>query len=58
MFGAPLVMAQGGSERQYIGTPMSPSANRLRQYYLNMFCGFIFMFGPPLLLAQEASVRH
>jgi hypothetical protein len=28
VFGAPLVMAQGGSVRQYIGALMSPSANR------------------------------
>jgi hypothetical protein len=28
VFGAPLVMAQGATVRQYIGAPMFPSANR------------------------------
>ncbi len=59
--GAPIVVARGASVRQYIGAPMPLSANR--QCLPSMvsklcFADFFFMFGPPLLLAQGASVRQ
>ncbi len=55
VFGAPLVMAQGGSVRHYIGAPMSPIGNADQARCAN---NTFSVFGPPLLLAQGASVRH
>jgi len=48
---------QGASVRQYIGAPMSPApiGNADQTQWAN---NIFFVFGPPLLLAQGASVRQ
>jgi hypothetical protein len=55
--GAPIYWRRGASVRQYIGAPMSPApiGNAHQAQYAN---NFFSVFGPPLLLAQGASVRQ
>ena len=55
--GAPIYWRRGASVRQYIGAPMSPApvGNADQAQFAN---NFFFMFGPPLLLAQGATVRQ
>ncbi len=50
-------MGQGTSERQYIGAPMSPAPIGIA-HQAQWANNFYFLFGPPLLLAQGASVRQ
>jgi len=55
--GAQTYWRRGASVRQYIGAPMSPApiGNAHQAQCAN---NFFFVFGPPLLLAQGASVRQ
>jgi hypothetical protein len=54
---APIYWRRGASARQYIGAPMSPApmGNAHQAQCAN---NFFFVLGPPLLLAQGASVRQ
>jgi hypothetical protein len=56
--GAPIYWRRGASVRQFIGSPMSPAPIIGNPHQAQCANNCFFVFGPPLLLAEGASVRQ